>query len=258
MRNVNPDKDVRLQALPQEILSELNKTEKPLVLKQNIVEKNKIHSDLSESDIINILGNAIYNCDLIIQPNPKEKPDYFMLVSRGEINKQALIEISENKGQYEIVNYHYIGNRQLKQKISRAEKQNGMIRKINRDGLPKTIITQTGAAGRFSALPADGINISQTAENANHIRSVFKITASNYNDIKLEQPRVLQPSKTALHKGGSATMTISNFIDNIPQFSENASADLSHKSDGLRFSIIGERGAASSRFENLPYYNSIC
>ncbi|MBR7119964.1 MAG: hypothetical protein IKC77_07190 [Lentisphaeria bacterium] len=66
---------------------------------------------------------------------------------------------------------------------------------------------------------------------ANHIRSIFKITASNYNEIKLEQPRVLQPSKTALHKGGSATMTISNFIDNISQFSENASAE------EFRFSI---------------------
>lgn len=51
---------------------------------------------------------------------------------------------------------------------------------------------------------------------ANHIRSVFEITPQNYNEIKLEPPRVLQPSKTALLKGRAATMTISNFMNKIP------------------------------------------
>ena len=51
---------------------------------------------------------------------------------------------------------------------------------------------------------------------ANHIRSVFEITPSNYNEIKLEPPRVLQPSKTALLKGRAATMTISNFMNKVP------------------------------------------
>ena len=59
---------------------------------------------------------------------------------------------------------------------------------------------------------------------ANHIRSVFKITADNYNEIKLEPPRVLQPSKTALQDGRAATMTITNFMDNISQNPENASS----------------------------------
>ena len=48
---------------------------------------------------------------------------------------------------------------------------------------------------------------------ANHVRSVFKITAQNYNDIKLEPQRVLQPSKTALQDGRAATMTITNFMN---------------------------------------------
>ena len=75
---------------------------------------------------------------------------------------------------------------------------------------------------------------------ANHIRSVFKITADNYNEIKLEPPRVLQPSSTALPGDGRKTMTITNFMDNIPQNPENASGDLPEKSDvsdELRFSL---------------------
>ena len=161
---INPDKDVYMHSLPNVILTELNKPNKPLVLKKNIVEKNKVHSDLSENDIIQILGDAIYNCDLLIQPSPQEKPNYFMLVSKGTKNKQALLEISEDKEHYEIVNYHYIGNRQLQQKINRAKKGNGIVRNISRDGLPSPIITQKGAAGRFSALPAED-NLSLTAKN---------------------------------------------------------------------------------------------
>ena len=69
------------------------------------------------------------------------------------------------------------------------------------------------------------------------------ITAGNYNEIKLEPPRVLQPSSTALPGDGRKTMTITNFMDNIPQNPENASGDLSDVSDKsdvsdeLRFSL---------------------
>ena len=70
----DPDKDVQMQSLPEEILTILNKEYKPLVLKKNIVEKNKSHGDLSYTDIIQILGEAIYQCDLIIQPNPYDSP----------------------------------------------------------------------------------------------------------------------------------------------------------------------------------------
>lgn len=167
-----PDKNVQLQALPEVILIEFNKTNKPLILKKNIVEKNKSHNDLTENDILQILGDAIYNCDLIIQPNPRNKPDYFMLVSKGDKNKQALLEISEGKNQYEVVNYHYLGERQLSQKIRRAEKQNGFVKNISRDGLPDSIITTKGAAGRFSALTADRDNISRNPENASNTDGV--------------------------------------------------------------------------------------
>ncbi len=68
---------------------------------------------------------------------------------------------------------------------------------------------------------------------SNHIRSVFKITANQYNEIKLDMPRVLQPSKTALHNGRAATMTISNFMDNKSQNPENASENQKK----LRFSL---------------------
>ena len=68
---------------------------------------------------------------------------------------------------------------------------------------------------------------------ANHIRSIFKITASQYNEIKLEPPRVLQPSSTALQEDGRKTMTISNFMDNKSQLPEKSSGN----QEKMRFSI---------------------
>ena len=47
--------------------------------------------------------------------------------------------------------------------------RNGFVESIDRDGLPDPIITQKGAAGRFSALPA-ATTIPQTSENANNFR----------------------------------------------------------------------------------------
>lgn len=46
----------------------------------------------------------------------------------------------------------------------------------------------------------------------NHIRSVFRIDAKDYEKVKLAPPRVLQPSKTALPNGRAATMTLASFL----------------------------------------------
>jgi hypothetical protein len=53
-----------------------------------------------------------------------------MLVAQGEKNKQVLLEISEDKNQYEVVNYHYLGKKQLTQKINRAKQHKGLVKKL--------------------------------------------------------------------------------------------------------------------------------
>ena len=58
---------------------------------------------------------------------------------------------------------------------------------------------------------------------ANHIRSIFKISPEQYNKIKLAEPRVLQPSSTALPEGGRKTMTIASFICNVAHNDEKSS-----------------------------------
>ena len=87
-----------------------------------------------------------------------------MLVSAEGKNKQTLLEINENKENFEIVNYHYLDNRQLQQKINRAKKGNGIVKYITGGGLPSPTITRKGAASSFSALPGTTNTIPQSAE----------------------------------------------------------------------------------------------
>ena len=79
---------------------------------------------------------------------------------------------------------------------------------------------------------------------ANHIRSIFKITADNYNKIKLDPPRVLQPSSTELQKTGRKTMTITSFMNNLPSFFQNASEETGKTSE----KINGEGRIGTDRY----------
>lgn len=48
--------------------------------------------------------------------------------------------------------------------------------------------------------------------NSNHIRSVFQITPEQYKKIKLEAPRVLQPSQTDMKTSDQNARTLSSFL----------------------------------------------
>ena len=47
---------------------------------------------------------------------------------------------------------------------------------------------------------------------SNHIRSVFEITPEQYEKIKLEPPRVLQPSQTDMETSDQNARTLSSFL----------------------------------------------
>ena len=82
--------------LERELLSDLNKKQKPLVLKKNIIEKNKInHPEVSISEYNNILENAVYKPDYVLQTKPNTKifkgQFAFLLLSPTLIKKSVLL-----------------------------------------------------------------------------------------------------------------------------------------------------------------------
>jgi hypothetical protein len=116
-------KDNILPGLNKEDLAELGKADKPVLLKKNIIDKNKAaHTDIKESDYAHIIGQPLYSPDLIA-PGHSEKP-YFNFVARvGEDkNTVVLLELSETKANYEIVNVHWLDDRTRRQKEALGEK----------------------------------------------------------------------------------------------------------------------------------------
>jgi hypothetical protein len=111
------DKDNILPGLNAQTLQALGKPDKPVMLKKSIIDKNKgNHPEISESDFGKIIGQSLYNPEIVVPGNPK-KP-YFNFISRvgKDKNTITLLEMSETKSHYEIVNFHWAGNRQRKQK----------------------------------------------------------------------------------------------------------------------------------------------
>ena len=97
-------------------------------MKKNIIEKNKAsHPDISEEEAKRIIGNALYKPEAVLKANP-EKKAYHNFISRtdDEHSDIVLLELSDEKENYEIVNYHVVSNRQRKQKeqIDKIIKEN--------------------------------------------------------------------------------------------------------------------------------------
>ena len=102
--------------------------DKPILLKKNIIEKNKAsHPDITEEEAKRIIGNALYKPEVILKANI-DKPAYHNFISRtdDEHNDIVLLELSDKKENYEIINYHVVSNRQRgqKEKLDKTIKEN--------------------------------------------------------------------------------------------------------------------------------------
>ena len=121
LNSIDFSKDNELPNLNQDTLEQYGFEDKPVVLKKEVIDKNKRdHSDIDEALSKRIIGNGLYRPEAILKGN-KDKPDYYNFISRTDDNHSdiVLVELSDKKENYEIINYHIIKNRQRKQKERR-------------------------------------------------------------------------------------------------------------------------------------------
>lgn len=123
----NPTKDITLPNLNNKDLELLGKTNKPVILKKNIIEKNKKHHpEIDLEEFKNIINNGLYNAERILQIEPNKKPNYYNFISeRNGKNDNIVIELAENKENFEIVGCYKISNKGLKTKINTTTKNGG-------------------------------------------------------------------------------------------------------------------------------------
>lgn len=118
LKDIDWTKDNTLPNFPKSFLDEYGLEDKPILLKKNIIEKNKLnHPDITEEEARRIIGDALYKPETILKANPN-KPAYHNFISRTDDKHSdiVLLELSDEKENYEIVNYHIIKNRQREQK----------------------------------------------------------------------------------------------------------------------------------------------
>lgn len=120
---------VHIDFTKDNVLPELNdedvakvgsKVNKPVLLKKNIIDRNRVeHSDLTDDDFQNIIANALYTPSEIFSAN-KDKP-YYHFAKVIEVNSKgkpeiglALLDVDENKENFEIVHAHLMRGRSFK------------------------------------------------------------------------------------------------------------------------------------------------
>ncbi len=121
LNNIDFSKDNTLPNLNKDILEQFGLENKPVLLKKEIIEKNKLdHSDIDEALSKRIIGNGLYRPEAVLKAN-KDKHDYHNFISRTDDKHSdiVLVELSDKKENYEIINYHIIKDRQRKQKEKR-------------------------------------------------------------------------------------------------------------------------------------------
>jgi RNA polymerase sigma factor (sigma-70 family) len=166
---INPTRSIQLPSLPENVLNVIGKKSKPVLLKKNILEKNRDHhKELSADDSRKILEAALYHSERIIQDKPSEKPNYWVMAKLDNKSSIVTIEISETKDNYEIIGWRYASMKSIQQIKNRAEREGGQVLVTER---------KTQGASGLHALPSNTINnIPQNTEKSNENQKKYHIT----------------------------------------------------------------------------------
>mgnify|MGYP006987710768 CR=1 FL=1 len=123
-----PTRSVALPSLPAMVDDAIGAKGKTIIIKKNIFEKNKKnHNDLSASQSREILTEALYHPDLYGQNQKTKRPYNWILIHNAVKHSSVILEVNHNKDNVEIVNWHYLDDKALKQKERQAIDEGGLI-----------------------------------------------------------------------------------------------------------------------------------
>lgn len=105
---IDPDRDNILPNLNPETLEEIGKTDKPVLLKKNIIDRNELkHSDISLEEAQSLIGEALYKPLKVLKGNAEK--DYMNFIGLDKDKHcVVLLDVTENLDNFEIVHWHRI------------------------------------------------------------------------------------------------------------------------------------------------------
>lgn len=139
---INLYRDIILSCLDLTILQKTGVTDRKVLIKKVVFEKNKNHHpELNTKESRRVLSDSLTKMDYAINDKPKGKPNYWILVHvDNEYNTIVNIDVDPQKSYLEVVGWRKVRNRSINQLKNRAIREGSQI-----------LITQRAAAG-LSAL----------------------------------------------------------------------------------------------------------
>lgn len=106
-------KDNIFPELNQEEREKLGTGNKKVRLKKSILERNQKHNDVNKGDDNLIIGNGLYNPDMVL---PAKKANYHHFISHIEDDKNTIVLLDiVSSGEYlDIVHYYYTKDKGVK------------------------------------------------------------------------------------------------------------------------------------------------
>ena len=158
----NPTKDFELKPLSDRFFEATKTQKKPLLLKQNILLKNKTHHPEIKSikDSKRILSQALYGNNVVMLCKPKDKPNYWSVVKEGSEYYVSVIDTDPAKKYNEIVGWRKIDKKKYIAMKRRVREEDGQLL------ITEEIKDFSSRAADLSALPPDKQSISHPTKKS--------------------------------------------------------------------------------------------
>ena len=141
---ITPTRNVELPQLQQNISNAIGADSKPIIIKKNIFEKNRIaHPELTPEQSRDILKKSLYITTFIGRTQPIKRPNYWIAVQTADKNSITVLEVNKGKDNVEIVGWRRIDAKGIEKLKRQAEREGGQF----------LILTSKDAAAALSALP---------------------------------------------------------------------------------------------------------
>ena len=145
----NPTRSVELPQIPKNVDDALGANGRPVIIKKNIFEKNGKSHGFTPKQSRKILGDALYNPDIVGQSQPSTKKTHWVAIKVDEKSPITILEVNDGKNNVEVVGWYTLDARNLERIKRQAEREGGELLVLSPKDKVESLPTPT------SGLPAD-------------------------------------------------------------------------------------------------------
>ena len=145
----NPTRSVELPKIPKNVDDALGANGRPVIIKKNFFEKNGKSHGFTPKQSRKILGDALYNPDIVGQSQPSTKKTHWVAIKVDEKSPITILEVNDGKNNVEVVGWYTLDARNLERIKRQAEREGGELLVLSPKDKVESLPTPT------SGLPTD-------------------------------------------------------------------------------------------------------